>query len=66
MDEGLLDLLQAMTKYLHSVASEPAVTRISIMIDCSKWQVLEAGLQCIQAKGIVNSISLKEGEATFL
>jgi 5-methyltetrahydrofolate--homocysteine methyltransferase len=66
MDEGMLDGEQAMTKFLNLVASEPDIARVPIMIDSSKWSVLEAGLRCVQGKGIVNSISLKEGEADFL
>ena len=66
MDEGMLDSEQAMTTFLNLVATEPEVARIPIMIDSSKWSVLEAGLRCVQGKAIVNSISLKEGEADFL
>lgn len=66
MDEGMLDGKAAMVKFLHLIASEPDIARVPIMIDSSKWEVLEAGLQCIQGKGIVNSISLKEGEDTFI
>ena len=66
MDEGLLDSKQAMVRFLHLIASEPDIARVPIMIDSSKWEIIEAGLQCIQGKGIVNSISLKEGEETFL
>ncbi len=66
MDEGMLDSEQAMTTFLNLVATEPEIARIPIMIDSSKWSVLEAGLKCVQGKGIVNSISLKEGEADFL
>jgi 5-methyltetrahydrofolate--homocysteine methyltransferase len=62
MDEGLLDSEAAMTRFLNLVASEPDIARIPIMIDSSKWSVIEAGLKCVQGKGIVNSISLKEGE----
>jgi 5-methyltetrahydrofolate--homocysteine methyltransferase len=65
MDEGLLDSEQAMTKFLNLLAAEPDIARLPIMIDSSKWSVLEAGLKCLQGKGIVNSISLKEGEETF-
>ncbi|MCO4795318.1 MAG: methionine synthase, partial [Bacteriovoracaceae bacterium] len=64
-DEGLLDSVACMTKFLNLVASEPDISRVPIMIDSSKWEVLEAGLKCIQGKGIVNSISLKEGEEQF-
>jgi 5-methyltetrahydrofolate--homocysteine methyltransferase len=66
MDEGMLDSEAAMARFLKLVASEPEISRIPIMIDSSKWTVLEAGLQCVQGKAIVNSISLKEGEADFL
>ena len=66
MDEGLLDSEQCMTQFLNLVATEPDVARIPIMIDSSKWSVLLAGLKCVQGKGIVNSISLKEGEEMFL
>jgi 5-methyltetrahydrofolate--homocysteine methyltransferase len=66
MDEGMLDSEQAMTTFLNLLATEPEVARIPVMIDSSKWSVIEAGLRCIQGKGIVNSISLKEGEADFL
>ena len=66
MDEGMLDSEAAMTRFLNLVATEPEVARIPIMIDSSKWSVLEAGLRCVQGKAVVNSISLKEGEADFL
>jgi 5-methyltetrahydrofolate--homocysteine methyltransferase len=66
MDEGMLDSEAAMTKFLNLVASEPEIARIPIMIDSSKWSVIEAGLKCVQGKAIVNSISLKEGETAFL
>jgi 5-methyltetrahydrofolate--homocysteine methyltransferase len=66
MDEGMLDSEQAMTRFLNLIASEPEISRIPIMIDSSKWSVIEAGLKCVQGKSIVNSISLKEGEADFL
>ncbi|MGE0593119.1 MAG: methionine synthase [Vicinamibacterales bacterium] len=66
MDEGMLDSEAAMTTFLNLVATEPEISRIPIMIDSSKWSVLEAGLKCVQGKGIVNSISLKEGEQDFL
>lgn len=65
MDEGLLDSEAAMTKFLHLIASEPDIAKLPIMIDSSKWSVLEAGLKCLQGKGIVNSVSLKEGEEVF-
>ncbi len=66
MDEGMLDAKAAMVKYLNLIASEPDISRVPLMIDSSKWEVIEAGLQCVQGKAIVNSISLKEGEAQFL
>ncbi|MBI2394532.1 MAG: methionine synthase [Deltaproteobacteria bacterium] len=66
MDEGMLDGEQAMRTFLNLVATEPEIARIPVMIDSSKWTILEQGLQCIQGKGVVNSISLKEGEAEFL
>jgi 5-methyltetrahydrofolate--homocysteine methyltransferase len=66
MDEGMIDGVAAMTHFLNLIATEPEIARIPIMIDSSKWSVLEAGLKCIQGKGIVNSISLKEGPADFL
>src|SRR5919202_3691613 len=66
MDADLLDGEAAMRTFLNVVATEPEVARLPVMIDSSKWTVLEAGLQSIQGKGIVNSISLKEGEAEFL
>ena len=66
MDEGMLDSQAAMTRYLNLIASEPDIARIPLMIDSSKWSVIEAGLKCVQGKAIVNSISLKEGEAAFL
>ncbi len=66
MDEGMLDSEAAMTRFLLLIASEPDIARVPVMIDSSKWSVIEAGLKCLQGKGIVNSISLKEGEAAFL
>ncbi len=66
MDEGMLDAHAAMVRFLNLIASEPDIARVPIMIDSSKWDVIEAGLQCIQGKGIVNSISLKEGEENFI
>ncbi len=66
MDEGMLDAVEAMTTFLNLVAAEPDIARVPIMIDSSKFEVIEAGLKCIQGKGIVNSISLKEGEAAFI
>lgn len=66
MDDGMLDGVAAMTRFLNLIAAEPDISRIPIMIDSSKWEVIEAGLQCVQGKSIVNSISLKEGEELFL
>ena len=66
MDEGMLDSEAAMTRFLHLIATEPEIARVPVMIDSSKWSVIEAGLKCVQGKSIVNSISLKEGEADFL
>src|SRR5262247_2586506 len=66
MDEGLLDSEKAMVTFLNLIASEPDIARVPVMIDSSKWSVIEAGLKCVQGKPIVNSISLKEGEAAFL
>jgi 5-methyltetrahydrofolate--homocysteine methyltransferase len=66
MDEGMLDSQAAMVRFLNLIASEPDIARVPVMIDSSKWSVIEAGLKCLQGKGIVNSISLKEGEASFL
>ncbi len=65
MDEGLIDSVSMMVKFLNLVASEPDICRVPIMIDSSKWEVIEAGLKCVQGKGIVNSISMKEGEDLF-
>ena len=66
MDEGLLDSEKAMSTFLNMIASEPDISRVPIMIDSSKWSVIEAGLKCVQGKPIVNSISMKEGEGPFL
>ena len=66
MDEGLLDSQAAMVRFLDLAAAEPDIARVPVMIDSSRWEVLEAGLKCLQGKGIVNSISLKEGEARFV
>lgn len=66
MDEGMLDSKAAMVRFLHLIASEPDISRVPIMVDSSKWDIIEAGLQCIQGKSIVNSISLKAGEEEFL
>jgi 5-methyltetrahydrofolate--homocysteine methyltransferase len=65
MDEGMIDGVAAMTRYLQLLASEPEVAKLPFMVDSSKWEVIEAGLKCLQGKGIVNSISLKEGEEKF-
>ncbi len=66
MDEGMLDGVYAMTKFLNLIAAEPDIARVPVMIDSSKWEIIEAGLKVIQGKGVVNSISLKEGEAAFI
>ncbi len=66
MDDGLIDGVDAMTTFLNLIASEPEIARVPVMIDSSKWEILKAGLQCVQGKSIVNSISLKEGEEKFL
>ncbi|RPD88574.1 methionine synthase [Luteimonas sp. 100069] len=66
MDEGMLDSEHAMTTFLNLIAAEPDIARIPVMVDSSRWSVIEAGLKCLQGKGVVNSISLKEGEAVFL
>ncbi len=65
MDEGMLDGEKAMHRFLNLLAAEPDISRVPIMVDSSKWSVIEAGLKCLQGKGIVNSISLKEGEEKF-
>ena len=65
MDEGLLDSKQAMVTFLNLIAAEPDIARVPVMIDSSKWEVIEAGLKCVQGKPIVNSISMKAGEAEF-
>ncbi len=65
MDEGMLDGVECMVKFLNLIAAEPDIARVPIMIDSSKWEIIEAGLRCIQGKGVVNSISLKEGEELF-
>jgi len=62
----MLESLPAMVKFLNLIASEPDISRVPIMVDSSKWEVIEAGLKCIQGKSVVNSISLKEGEAEFI
>ena len=66
MDEGLLDALEAMTTFLKLIAAEPDIARVPVMVDSSKWEVIEAGLKCVSGKPIVNSISMKEGEESFL
>ena len=66
MDEGMLDAEKAMVTYLNLIAAEPDIARIPVMVDSSKWSVIEAGLRCLQGKGVVNSISMKEGEEAFL
>ena len=66
MDEGMLDGVYAMTKFLNLIAAEPDIARVPIMVDSSKWEIIEAGLKVIQGKGVVNSISLKEGKETFI
>src|SRR5437868_1671694 len=66
VDEALIDGEATMVKFLNLIAAEPEISRVPVMLDSSKWSVLEAGLKCLQGKGIVNSISLKDGEAEFL
>jgi len=66
LDEGLIDSEKAMVKFLNLIASEPDIAKIPVMVDSSKWEVIEAGLKCLQGKGVVNSISLKEGEDAFV
>ena len=66
MDEGMLDGVAAMTKFMNLIASEPDISRVPVMVDSSKWEIIEAGLKCMQGKGIVNSISLKDGEQKFI
>src|SRR6187401_1491578 len=66
MDEAMLDSKAAMVKFLNLIAAEPDIARVPVMIDSSKWEVIEAGLKCVQGKSVVNSISMKEGEAEFL
>ncbi|MCB9769625.1 MAG: methionine synthase [Candidatus Omnitrophica bacterium] len=65
MDEGMIDSVEMMTQFLHLIVAEPEISRVPIMVDSSKWEVIEAGLKCVQGKGIVNSISMKEGEDKF-
>jgi 5-methyltetrahydrofolate--homocysteine methyltransferase len=66
MDEGMLDSKAAMEKFLRLIAGESEIARVPVMVDSSKWEVIEAGLKCLQGKGVVNSISLKEGEEKFI
>ena len=66
MDEGMLDSKAAMEKFLRLIAGESGIARVPVMVDSSKWEVIEAGLKCLQGKGVVNSISLKEGEEKFI
>ena len=66
MDEGMIDGVEAMTTFLNLIAAEPDISRVPIMIDSSKWEIIEAGLKCVQGKSVVNSISLKGGEAEFI
>lgn len=66
MDEGMIDGKEAMVKFLNLIAAEPDIARVPVMIDSSKWEIIEAGLKCVQGKGVVNSISLKEGEENFI
>ena len=66
MDEAMLDSKAAMVRFLNLIATEPDIARVPVMIDSSKWEVIEAGLKCVQGKPIVNSISMKEGEAAFI
>ncbi|TQV71479.1 methionine synthase [Aliikangiella marina] len=66
MDEGMLDSKACMVRFLNLIAAEPDISRVPVMLDSSKWEIIEAGLKCIQGKGIINSISLKEGEAEFI
>ena len=63
MDEGMIDSQQAMVTFLNLIASEPDIAKVPLMIDSSKWEIIEAGLKCTQGKPVVNSISMKEGEA---
>lgn len=66
MDEGMIDGKESMVRFLNLIAAEPDIARVPVMIDSSKWEIIEAGLKCVQGKGVVNSISLKEGEAQFI
>src|SRR5580765_5280831 len=65
MDEGMLNGKEAMVKFLNLIAAEPDISKVPVMVDSSKWEIIEAGLKCVQGKSIVNSISLKEGEEKF-
>jgi 5-methyltetrahydrofolate--homocysteine methyltransferase len=65
MDDAMLDSEKAMTRFLNMLASDPEVSKVPVMVDSSKWSVLEAGLKCLQGKSVVNSISMKEGEEVF-
>src|SRR5437763_11417399 len=66
MDEAMLDSKAAMVRFLHLIAAEPDIARVPVMVDSSRWDVIEAGLKCVQGKSVVNSISMKEGEDEFL
>ena len=66
MDEGMIDGVEAMKTFLNLIMSEPDIARIPVMVDSSKWEIIEAGLQCLQGKSVVNSLSLKEGEEAFI
>ena len=66
MDEAMLDSKAAMVRFLHLIAAEPDIARVPVMVDSSRWDVIEAGLKCVQGKPVVNSISMKEGEEEFL
>ena len=66
MDEGMIDGKAAMVKFLNLIGAEPDIARVPVMIDSSKWEIIEAGLKVVQGKSVVNSISLKEGESTFI
>ena len=66
MDEAMLDSKAAMVRFLHLIAAEPDIARLPVMVDSSRWEVIEAGLKCVQGKPVVNSISMKEGEGEFL
>ena len=66
MDEGMIDGKEAMIQFLNLIMAEPDIARIPVMVDSSKWEIIEAGLKCLQGKGVVNSLSLKEGEEIFI